>query len=76
MIICILKRILHKKKAIFIQLQESPLPPLTTAAFRMIICKSPAPHFDKGMKNSFFDNIIWRSNYVQNAFWQSGSDSR
>ena len=38
------------------QLLESPIPPLTTAALRMIICKWPAPHFDnheKGMKIAF-----------------------
>ena len=53
MIICALKRILHKKKAIFIQLLESPIPPLTAAALLIIICKRSAPHFDnheKGMK--------------------------
>ena len=43
MIICVLKRILHKKKSIFMQLLESPIPPLTAAALRMIICKRPAP---------------------------------
>ena len=35
------------------QLLESPIPPLTAAALRMIICKRPAPHFDnhkKGIK--------------------------
>ena len=34
---------------------QSPIPPLTAAALRMIICKRPAPHFDnheKGMKNA------------------------
>ena len=34
------------------QLLESPIPPLTAAALRMIIYKRPAPHFDnheKGM---------------------------
>ena len=38
------------------QLLEFPIPPLTAAALRMIICKRPAPHFDnheKGMKNAF-----------------------
>ena len=38
------------------QLLESPIPPLTAAALRVIICKRPAPHFDnqeKGMKNAF-----------------------
>ena len=37
------------------QLLESPIPPLTADALRMIICKRPAPHFDnqdKGMKNA------------------------
>ena len=56
MIICVLKRILHKKKSISMLLLESPIPPLTTAALRMIICKWPAPHFDnheKGMKIAF-----------------------
>ena len=28
------------------QLLESPIPPLTAAALRIIICKRPAPHFD------------------------------
>ena len=40
------------------QLLESPIPPLTAAALRMIICKRPAPHFDnheKGMKMHFWD---------------------
>ena len=46
MIICVLKRILHKKKSIFIQLLESPIPPHTAAALRMIICKNPAPQED------------------------------
>ena len=31
MILCVLKRILHKKKSIFMQLLESPIPPLTAA---------------------------------------------
>ena len=38
------------------QLLESPIPPLTAAALRMIIYKRPAPHFDnheKGMKMLF-----------------------
>ena len=43
MIICVLKQILHKKKSIFMQLLESPIPPLTAAALRMIICKRPVP---------------------------------
>ena len=54
MVICVLKQILHKKKSIFMQLLESPIPPLTATALRMFICKSVAPHFDnheKGMKN-------------------------
>ena len=42
MIICVLKRILHKKKSIFMQLLDSPIPPLIAAALRIIICKSPA----------------------------------
>ena len=63
MIICILKRILHEKKSIFIQLLESPIPPLTAAALRMIICKWPAPYFDnqeKGMKNAFLRPLTMR----------------
>ena len=35
---------------------ESPIPPLSAAALRMIICKRPAPHFDnheKGIKMHF-----------------------
>ena len=32
---------------------ESPIPSLTAAALRMIICKRPAPHFEKGMENAF-----------------------
>ena len=58
MIICFLKRILHKKKSISMQLLESPIPPLTAAALRIIMCKRPAPHFDnheKGMKYAFWD---------------------
>ena len=46
---------IHEKKSIFIQLLQSPIPPLTAAALRMIICKRLAPHFDnhkKGMKNA------------------------
>ena len=31
MITCILKRMLHKKEVIFVQLQESPIPPFTAA---------------------------------------------
>ena len=46
MIICVLKRILHKKKSIFMQLLESPIPPLTAAALRMIICKRLSPPND------------------------------
>ena len=42
LIICVLKRISHMKKVIFIQLLESPIPPLTDAALRTIICKSSA----------------------------------
>ena len=40
------ERILHKKKSISMQLLESPIPPLTAAALRMIICKRPAPQDD------------------------------
>ena len=50
MIICVPKRILHKKKSISMQLLESQIPPLTAAALRMIICKRPAPphhHFQQ-----------------------------
>ena len=43
MIICVLKRILHKKKSIFMQLLESCISPLTAAALWMIICKRPVP---------------------------------
>ena len=32
-----------QRKSIFMQLLESPFPPLTAAALRMIICKRPAP---------------------------------
>ena len=45
-----------KKRANSIQLLESPIPPLTAAALRQIVCKGPAPHFkdhEKGMKNAF-----------------------
>ena len=45
-----------QEKSILMQLLESPIPPLTAAALRIIICKRPAPHFDnheKGMKNAF-----------------------
>ena len=38
------KHILHKKKSI--QLLESPIPPLTAAALRIIICKRLAPPDD------------------------------
>ena len=54
MIICVLKRILQKKKSIFMQLLKSPIPLLTAAALWMIICTRPALHFDnheKGMTN-------------------------
>ena len=56
MIICVLKRILHKRKSIFIHLLESSIPPRTAAALRIIICKRPVPHFDnqeKHMKSAF-----------------------
>ena len=53
------KRILRKKKSIFMQLLESLIPPLTAAALLTIICKKPDPHFDnheKGIKNiRFYD---------------------
>ena len=44
---------------------ESPIPPLTAAALRMIICKRPAPHFDnheKGIKNAFSRPFTMRYN--------------
>ena len=48
-----------QENSISMQLQESPIPPLTAAALRMIICKKPDPHFDnheKGIKNiRFYD---------------------
>ena len=43
LIICVRKRILHKKKSISMQLLESPIPPLTAGALRMTICKRPVP---------------------------------
>ena len=46
-----------QRQLIFIQLLESPIPPLPAAALRMIICKRLAPHFgnqEKGMKNAFW----------------------
>ena len=51
------------------QLLESPIPPLTAAALRMIICKRPAPHFDnheKGIKMHFWDPSQWAK-----MFWVS-----
>ena len=42
--------ILHKKKSISMQLLESPIPPLTAAALRMIICKEPAPRLNNHKK--------------------------
>ena len=60
MIICVLKRILHKKKSIFMQLLESPIPPLTAAALRMIICKRPAlpdDHFKRPEDGSKFSHL-------------------
>ena len=71
MIKCVLKRILHKKKSIFVQFLESCISPLTAAALRMIICKRPATHFDnheKGMKNAFlrpFTMSIKESNFTE-----------
>ena len=62
-IICVLKRILHNKKSFFMQLLESPIPSLTAAALRMIICKRPAPHFDnqeKSVKNAFLRLLTMR----------------
>ena len=52
-----------KKKSIFMQLLEYPIPPLTAAALQMIICKRPVPHFDnhlKGKKSAFFRPITMR----------------
>ena len=52
-----------QEKSIFIQLLESPIPSLTAAALRMIICKRPAPHFDnqeKSMKNAFLRLLTMR----------------
>ena len=46
MTLCVLKRILRKKKSIFMQPLESPITPLTVAALRMIICKRPVPPDD------------------------------
>ena len=43
MIICALKRILHKKKSISMKLLESQIPPFTAAALRMIFSKRPVP---------------------------------
>ena len=63
MILCVLKRILHQKKSIFMQVMEPPIPPLTAAALRVIICKKPASHFDnhkKGMKNAFLRPFTMR----------------
>ena len=50
------------------QLLESPIPPLTAAALRIIICKRPAPHFDnheKGMKNAFLRPFTMTLNVYQ-----------
>ena len=58
MILCVL----HKKKPISIQLLESPIPPLTAAALRMIICKRPAPQFnnqERAWKMHFWDSSQW-----------------
>ena len=41
------------KKAILIQLLESPIFPFTAAAVRMIICQRPASHFDNHEKYIF-----------------------
>ena len=51
-------QILHKKKSM--QILESPIPPFTAAALRMIICKRPAPHFDnhgKGHEKCIFETL-------------------
>ena len=52
MTLCVLKRILRKKKSIFMQPLESPITPHTVAALRMIICKRPAPP-DDHLKEAF-----------------------
>ena len=47
---------MSRKKSIFMQLLESPIPPLIAAALRMIICNRLAPHFDnqgQGIKTAF-----------------------
>ena len=49
----VLKRRLHTKKAILIQLLESQIFPFTAAAVRMTICKRPASHFDNHKKYIF-----------------------
>ena len=70
MIIYVLKRILHKKKSIFMQLLESLMPSLTAAALRIIVCKMTVPHFDnqeKDMKKAFLRHFTTR----WNAFWVS-----
>ena len=46
MTLCVLKRILRKKKSIFMQPLESQITFLTVAALRMIICKRPVPPDD------------------------------
>ena len=64
---CVLKRILHKKKSIFMQLLEFPIPPLTAAAPRMIICKRPAPNFENpenGIKSVFLRLFTIKSNLL------------
>ena len=62
MIICVLIRILYKKKSISMQLLESQIPPLIAAAHRMIICKRLATHFDnhkRAWKMHFWDPSQW-----------------
>ena len=51
--LCALKQILYKKKAILIQLLESPIPPFTAPALWMVICKWQAPPFDSHEKCIF-----------------------
>ena len=56
MIICVLKRILHKKKVILIQLLESPIPPFTAAG------GTPTPPDDhlqppKGHEKCIFETL-------------------
>ena len=54
--------------ALFIKLLESPIPPLTAAALRIIICKRSAPYFDnheKGMTNPFLRPFTMSQNVFE-----------